>query len=235
MALKVLSALDTAKTQLYHFKAIIIAGMGLFTDAYDLFCIPLIMALIGRVYYENESDESNKYKVPLVDNSIMLAITLLGTAIGQLVFGWLGDRVGRRRMYGIALMIMVLSSIGSGFSICTTRKNCVLVSLGLFRFLLGLGIGGDYPLSATIMSEFANKTKRGSLLAAVFSLQGFGILAASSVTMVVCKIFDATSNVSKSDPTPKNADIVWRLILMIGAIPAGLTFYWRMKMPETAR
>jgi hypothetical protein len=85
------------------------------------------------------------------------------------------------------------------------------------------------------MSEFANKTKRGSLLAAVFSLQGFGILAASSVTMVVCKIFDTTSNVSKSDPTPRNADIVWRLILMIGAIPAGLTFYWRMMMPETAR
>ena len=235
MALKVLSALDTAKTQLYHFKAIIIAGMGLFTDAYDLFCIPSIMALIGRVYYDQEKPESKKYKVPPVDNSIMLAIALLGTAIGQLVFGWLGDRVGRRRVYGIALMIMVLSSIGSGFSICTTRKNCVLVSLGLFRFLLGLGIGGDYPLSATIMSEFANKTKRGSLLAAVFSLQGFGILAASSVTMVVCKIFDATSNVSKSDPTPKNADIVWRLILIIGAIPAGLTFYWRMMMPETAR
>jgi PHS family inorganic phosphate transporter-like MFS transporter len=236
MALKVLSALDTAKTQLYHFKAIIIAGMGLFTDAYNLFCIPPIMALIGRVYYDQEKPESKKYKVPPVDNSIMLAIALLGTAIGQLVFGWLGDRVGRRRVYGIALMIMVLSSIGSGFSICTTRrKNCVLVSLGLFRFLLGLGIGGDYPLSATIMSEFANKTKRGSLLAAVFSLQGFGILAASSVTMVVCKIFDATSNVSKSDPTPRNADIVWRLILVIGAIPAGLTFYWRMMMPETAR
>jgi PHS family inorganic phosphate transporter-like MFS transporter len=231
MALKVLSALDTAKTQLYHIKAIIIAGMGLFTDAYDLLCILPVMGLIGRVYYGNESDDDSnkKYEVPPSVTSTMLAIALLGTAIGQLVFGRLGDRVGRRRMYGIALMIMVLSSIGCGFSICTT-KNCVLVSLGLFRFLLGLGIGGDYPLSAIIMSEFSNKTKRGSLLAAVFSLQGFGILTASMVTMTVCRIFDATS-----DPTPLKTDIAWRLILMLGAIPAALTFYWRMMMPETAR
>ncbi|XP_059461456.1 probable inorganic phosphate transporter 1-9 [Corylus avellana] len=236
MALKVLSALDTAKTQYYHIKAIIIAGMGLFTDAYDLFCILPIMGLIGRVYYESESDDSNKYKVRTSVTSTMLAIALLGTAIGQLVFGRLGDLVGRRRVYGIALMIMVLSSIGCGFSICTTR-NCVLVSLGLFRFILGLGIGGDYPLSATIMSEFANKTTRGALIAAVFSMQGLGILTASVVTMTVCRIFDATSDVhvSAMDPTPQKVDIAWRLILMLGAIPAALTFYWRMLMPETAR
>jgi PHS family inorganic phosphate transporter-like MFS transporter len=233
MALKVLSALDTAKTQLYHFKAIVIAGMGLFTDAYDLFCIPLIMRLIGRVYYEKEL-VSQKYKVPPVVISTMLVIALLGTAIGQLVFGWLGDRLGRRRVYGIALMIMVLSPIGCGFSICRTR-NCVLVSLGLFRFLLGVGIGGDYPLSATIMSEFANKRTRGAFIAAVFSMQGFGMLAASAVTMVVCKIFERASPELSKDPTPKEVDIAWRLILMMASVPAGLTLYWRMMMPETAR
>jgi PHS family inorganic phosphate transporter-like MFS transporter len=48
MALKVLLALNSAKTQLYHFKAIVIAGMDLFTDAYDLFYIPPIMVLIGK-------------------------------------------------------------------------------------------------------------------------------------------------------------------------------------------
>ncbi|XP_030951041.1 probable inorganic phosphate transporter 1-8 [Quercus lobata] len=233
MALKVLSALDTAKTQLYHFKAIIIAGMGLFTDAYDLFCIAPIMILTGRVYYEKEPD-SKKYVIPPIVVSTIVAIALLGTAIGQLVFGRLGDKIGRRRVYGLALMIMVLSSIACGFSIGTTR-TCVLVSLGLFRFILGLGIGGDYPLSATIMSEFANKRTRGAFIAAVFSMQGFGILAASTVTMVVCAIFDRASNLSANYPTPKEADLAWRLILMIGAIPAGLTFYWRMMMPETAR
>uniref|UniRef100_A0A5B7BDZ0 Putative inorganic phosphate transporter 1-9 n=1 Tax=Davidia involucrata TaxID=16924 RepID=A0A5B7BDZ0_DAVIN len=226
MALKVLSALDTARTQYYHFKAIIIAGMGLFTDSYDLFCIPPIMKLIGRIYYDG-------HEVPPVVISTMVALALLGTVIGQLVFGRLGDRIGRRRVYGLALMLMVLSSIGCGFSICTSR-TCVLLSLGFFRFLLGVGIGGDYPLSATIMSEFANKRTRGAFIAAVFSMQGFGILFSSTVTMVVCAIFDRASNAS-TNQTPKEADLVWRLILMIGAIPAGLTYYWRMMMPETAR
>ena len=233
MALKVLSALDLARTQFYHYKAIIITGMGLFTDAYDLFSIPLVMTFIGRLYYDKRV-EPDKYVTPPMVVSIMAAIALVGTVIGQAVFGRLGDLVGRRRVYGIALMLMVLSSIGCGFSICRTR-SCVLVSLGLFRFILGFGVGGDYPLSATIMSEYANKRTRGSFIAAVFSMQGFGILVASVVTMVVCAIFDRAANGAPKDPTPKEADIAWRLILMLGAIPAGLTFYWRMKMPETPR
>ncbi|XVE94369.1 hypothetical protein REPUB_Repub02eG0002900 [Reevesia pubescens] len=241
MGLKVLSALDAAKIQLYHFKAIIVAGMGLFTDAYDLFCIPPIIKLIGRIYYINTLSEAECSKpkekgyksTPPGVVSALVAIALLGTVIGQLVFGRLGDRIGRRRVYGLSLTMMVLCSIACGFSICKTR-NCVLVSLGFFRFLLGVGIGGDYPLSATIMSEFANKKTRGAFIAAVFSMQGFGILASSIVTMVVCTIFEAASKVSNCH-TPEEADIAWRLILMLGAIPAAMTFYWRMMMPETAR
>ncbi|KAM3711082.1 hypothetical protein ACB098_01G081900 [Castanea mollissima] len=209
MALRVLSALDIARTQFYHFKAIIITGMGLFTDAYDLFSIPLIMMFIGRIFYEK-----HEYVTPHVVVSIMVAIALLGTVIGQLVFGRLGDLVGRRRVYGMALMIMVLSSIGCGFSICTTR-SCVLVILGLFRFILGFGVGGDYPLSATIMSEYANKRTRGSFITAVFSMQGFGILVASVVTMVVCAIFNRAANGAPKDRTPKEADIAWRYTALV--------------------
>lgn len=260
MALEVLYALDTARTQYYHFKAIIVAGMGLFTDAYDLFCIPPIMSLIGRIYYQ---DRSNWFEIPppVVStmvcmhssyrprvkwgfhlslfmsegfHNLQVVVPLLGTAIGQVVFGHLGDRVGRRRVYGISLMLMVLASLGCGFSICKSR-TCILGSLGFFRFLLGLGIGGDYPLSATIMSEFANKMTRGAFIAAVFSMQGFGILASSVVTMIVCSAFDHASSAGPKDPTPRTADIAWRVILMLGAIPAALTCYWRMMMPETAR
>ncbi|CAL9028448.1 unnamed protein product [Prunus brigantina] len=226
MALRVLYALDTARTQWYHFKAIIIAGMGLFTDAYDLFCLAPILRILGPIYYQ-------KQHLPWYVESALLCVAFLGTVIGQLVFGRLGDRIGRRRMYGLSLMVMILSSLGCGFSICTS-PTCVLVSLGFFRFLLGVGIGGDYPLSATIMSEFANKRTRGSFIAAVFSMQGFGILASSIVTMVVCGIFQGASH-PKRNETPSEADIAWRLILMLGAIPAAMTYYWRMMMPETAR
>ncbi|KAL8171662.1 hypothetical protein V2J09_023466 [Rumex salicifolius] len=226
MGLKVLRALDTATTQLYHFKAIIIAGMGLFTDAYDLFCIPPIMKLIGRIYYHNDSNPNPQTEqVPPVVVTIMVPVALFGTACGQVVFVRLRDLIGRRRVYGIALALMIISSIGCRFSICRTR-GCVLSSLGFSRFVLGFGIGGDYPLSATIMSEFANKKTRGAFVA------GLGILASSIVTMTVSAAFNHHHN----DNSPLVAgDLAWRLILMLGALPAALTFYWCMMMPEIAR
>ncbi|XP_050248242.1 probable inorganic phosphate transporter 1-9 [Quercus robur] len=188
----------------------------------------------GQYCKVEKRPEPNKYVTPPEVVSNMVAIAFLGTAIGQLVFGRLSDLIGRCRVYGLALIIMVLSSITCGFSICTIR-NCVLVSLGLFCFILGFGVGGDYPLSATILSEYANKRTRRGFIAAVFSMQGYGILAASLVTMVVCKIFERAANRVSKDQTPKEANMAWRLILMLGAIPTGLTFYWRMKMLETAR
>lgn len=225
MPLRVLSVLDNAKIQYYHFKATVIAGMGLFTDAYDLFCIPPTIRLLGHVYYNDA--------LPTHVSSTLVTVALLGAAIGQLVFGTLGDLKGRRHVYGLSLTIMVLSSVACGFSICGKRA-CVLWSLVFFRFLIGLGIGGDYPLSATIMSEFANKKTRGAFIAGVFSMQGIGILAASGVTAVVCSSFDKYSKKSK-DYMTTDVDIAWRLILMIGGVPAALTFYLRMMMPETAR
>lgn len=169
MALKVLSALDSARTQLYHFKAIIIAGMGLFTDAYDLFCMPPIITLIGHIYYPDRTN----YDVPVSITSAIISLAFLGAVFGNLVAGSLGDIYGRRRVYGPALLLMVLSAFGCGFSICTSR-TCVLVSLGFFRFCLGVGIGSNYPLSATIMSEFANKRTRGGVYCGGFLHAGAG-------------------------------------------------------------
>jgi PHS family inorganic phosphate transporter-like MFS transporter len=236
-AIKVLTALDQARTQYYHFKAIVIAGMGLFTDSYDLFCIAPVMKLIGRVYYDAGWEKDGAVRPGVTPPAVVSAtvgVALLGAVVGNLVFGALGDRVGRRRVYGACLLLMVCSSVGSGFSVCRTR-GCALGSLCLFRFLLGVGIGGDYPLSATIMSEFANKRTRGAFIAAVFSMQGFGILASSAVTMAVAAAFDRYTGHRAPLDTPEAADLAWRIILMVGAIPAALTFYWRMSMPETAR
>ncbi|KAF5193314.1 Inorganic phosphate transporter 1-1 [Thalictrum thalictroides] len=236
--LQVLNALDVAKTQLYHFTAIVIAGMGFFTDAYDLFCVSLVTKLLGRIYYHVEGAEKPGSLPPNVAAAVN-GVALCGTLAGQLFFGWLGDKMGRKRVYGITLMIMVICSIGSGLSI-GKEANSVIACLCFFRFWLGFGIGGDYPLSATIMSEYANKKTRGAFIAAVFAMQGFGILGGGMVGIIVSAAFNAKfkSPTYAIDPiasTPPQADYVWRIIVMFGAIPAALTYYWRMKMPETAR
>ncbi|XP_017697642.1 probable inorganic phosphate transporter 1-4 [Phoenix dactylifera] len=235
--LQVLNALDVAKTQWYHFTAIVIAGMGFFTDAYDLFCISLVTKLLGRIYYYDGS--STPGSLPPNVAAAVNGVAFCGTLSGQLFFGWLGDKMGRKKVYGVTLMLMVICSIASGLSFGHTAKG-VIATLCFFRFWLGFGIGGDYPLSATIMSEYANKRTRGAFIAAVFAMQGFGNLSGGIVAIIISAAFKARFKAPPYDvdqvaSTVPQADYVWRIILMIGALPAVLTYYWRMKMPETAR
>ncbi|CAK8543584.1 unnamed protein product [Lathyrus sativus] len=236
--IQVLKALDAAKTQWYHFTAIIIAGMGFFTDAYDLFCVSLVTKLLGRIYYHVEGAEKPGTLPPNVSAAVN-GVAFVGTLLGQFFFGWLGDKLGRKKVYGVTLLLMVVCSVGSGLSFGHTPKS-VITTLCFFRFWLGFGIGGDYPLSATIMSEYSNKKTRGAFIAAVFAMQGFGILAGGLFAIIVSAAFKANydSPSYEVDPlrsTVPQADYIWRIIVMVGAIPAGLTFYSRTKMPETAR
>lgn len=236
--LEVLNALDVAKTQLYHFTAIVIAGMGFFTDAYDLFSISLCTKLLGRIYYHHEGAKKPG-NLPPGASSAVTGVALVGTLAGQLFFGWLGDKMGRKKVYGVTLVLMVVCSLASGLSFGSSAKG-VIATLCFFRFWLGFGIGGDYPLSATIMSEYANKKTRGAFISAVFAMQGFGILTSGIVALIVSASFDHAYNAPTYEQDPKGstvpqADYIWRIILMFGALPAALTYYWRMKMPETAR
>jgi PHS family inorganic phosphate transporter-like MFS transporter len=236
--LEVLSALDKAKTQWYHFTAIIIAGMGFFTDAYDLFSIPIVTRLLGRIYYYDPLT-GKPGSLPANVNAAVNGVALCGTLAGQLFFGWLGDKLGRKKVYGMTLMMMVVSALASGLSFGHTAAS-VMTTLCFFRFWLGFGIGGDYPLSATIMSEYANTRTRGAFIAAVFAMQGTGILCAGAVGCIVSAIYNHAVpappfNVDPVASVPDSADFVWRSILMFGAVPAAATYYYRMRMPETAR
>ncbi|CAK9220373.1 unnamed protein product [Sphagnum troendelagicum] len=237
-SMEVLGALDKAKTQWYHFTTIIIAGMGFFTDAYDLFCISTVTRLLGRIYYYDPATGKPGSLPPNVSSAVN-GVALCGTLVGQVLFGWLGDKLGRKKVYGYTLLLMIITSIACGLSFGNSAKS-VMSTLCFFRFWLGVGIGGDYPLSATIMSEYANKKTRGAFIAAVFAMQGFGILGGAAVSIIVSAIFRhayprPAFQVDPIGSTPHQADYVWRIIFMFGALPAALTFYYRMKMPETAR
>ncbi|MFS8001186.1 putative ABC-type phosphate transporter [Helianthus anomalus] len=237
--LSVLEALDSARTQWYHAKAIVIAGMGFFTDAYDLFCISTVSKLLGRLYYPYHHASGEPGKLPTRVNNAVIGVALVGTLTGQLVFGWLGDKLGRKKVYGITLLLMTLCAICSGLSFGYSPK-AVIGTLCFFRFWLGFGIGGDYPLSATIMSEYANKSTRGAFIAAVFAMQGMGIIFAGLVSMTVSHLFLQANKAPSFEENSvlsvqPNADYAWRIVLMLGALPALLTYYWRIKMPETGR
>ncbi|PAN10625.1 hypothetical protein PAHAL_2G106300 [Panicum hallii] len=236
--LQVLHALDVAGTQRYHVRAVVIAGTGFFADAYDLFCITLVTKLLGRIYY-HAPGRGEPGRLPPRLEAAFGGATFCGAVVGQLLFGWLGDQAGRKRFYGKTVLLMAAGSFLSGLSFGDTPGG-VMATLCFFRFWLGVGVGGDYPLSATIVAEYASKRTRGALVAAVFAMEGFGVLAGCIVTLAVSATFQARFRAPayEEDPTgstPPQADYVWRIVLMAGAIPACLTYHWRARMPETAR
>lgn len=203
-AQSVLAALDNSKLSGFHLKAMLTSGMGFFTDAYDLFIIGVVLAILTPLW------NLSKLEVSLIGST-----SLIAAALGALIFGRLADFVGRRAIYGYTLIVLAFGAIISAFS-----PN--VVWLLIFRFILGLGIGGDYPLSATLMSEYANRKDRGKLVTMVFSMQGLGLIVGPLVAIVLLLL-------------GINHDLAWRIMLALGAVPALATFYLRRRIAETPR
>jgi MFS family permease len=200
----VIEALDEAPLSRFHLRAVLTAGSGFFTDAYDLFIIGTVLALIKVEYHPSA------VMIGLVGSTALLA-----AFVGSTVFGRIADLVGRKKVYGLEAAIMAVAAVGSALA-----PN--LIWLIAWRFVLGIGIGGDYPVSAVLMSEYSNRKNRGRLVSMVFSMQALGLIAGPLVALVILGL-------------GVNHDIAWRLMLGLGAIPALLVIYLRRTMPESPR
>ncbi|MBX8631163.1 MAG: MFS transporter [Thermoplasmata archaeon] len=213
--------MDRTGVKRYHLKTILIAGMGFFTDAYDLFVIGVIAAMFS--FFLPFPVPNTIFTFPLAGKvaavtgiELISSAAIFGAAIGPFIFGRLGDLLGRKTVYGLEMLILVFGAIASSLS-------WSFASLVIFRFILGLGIGGDYPMSATIMSEYSNVRSRGKLIGTVFAMQGFGLIAGIILGIGLLAAI------------PTSLNLVWRLLLLAGAIPAISVYYFRRRMPETPR
>src|SRR6059058_5201321 len=119
----VLAALDNSSLSGFHFKAMITSGMGFFTDAYDLFIIGVVLAILKPLWH-----------LSALEISLLGSTSLIAAAVGSLLFGRLADRVGRHAIFSYTLVVLALGAIASAFS-----PN--VIWLIVFRFILGMGIG----------------------------------------------------------------------------------------------
>jgi MFS transporter, PHS family, inorganic phosphate transporter len=197
-------ALDEASLSRFHLRAVLASGMGFFTDAYDLFVIGVASALITKDWNLSSG------RLALL-NSMMLGAAFLGAS----VFGRYADVVGRKRVYWLVAAIMIVGALGSALS----PSFWVLI---VFRFVLGFGVGGDYPVSAVMVSEYANRKDRGKLVGMVFGTQALGLIVGPLVALAL--LGSGTSD-----------DVTWRVLLALGAVPAAAVIYLRCRMPESPR
>ncbi|KAJ3320339.1 phosphate transporter [Boothiomyces sp. JEL0866] len=205
----------------FDIATVLLAGTGFMIDAYDIFVISILLPLIYQTYYPSDkapfiSTFSSDY--PLIDG-LLKVCTHVGNIIGQIGFGIAGDVFGRNKVYGIEMMIVLVSTIG-----CTLASS----SVRTFSILPVLGMGGDYPQSATITAERAGPKYRGMMVSAVFSMQGIGILLGSIVTI-------STMLFLRDDIIRDfyNLDYVWRIVLLFSIIPSAIVLYFRLTLKES--
>ncbi len=196
--------MDNAGISREHWKIMFISGMGFFTDAYDLFIIGVVMALLKPMWHVGKVEEG------LVESTALLA-----AAIGALLFGRVADMLGRKRIYGVEVLVLAAGAIACAFS----ANIWWLIG---FRFILGIGIGGDYPVSATIMSEYSGKAHRGMLVSLVFAMQAAGLIVGPLLAAALL-----ATNISH--------DIIWRILVSAGALPALAVYGARRHLKETPR
>ncbi|KDM68383.1 MFS transporter [Acidiphilium sp. JA12-A1] len=188
----------------FHLRAIFAAGMGFFASAYDLFIIGTALTLIKGEWH-------------LSPGSVALigSISLAATFVGAFVFGRTADIFGRKSIYGLEALLMTVGALLSAFA-----PNVAILLIA--RVILGFGIGGDYPLSAVLMSEYSNTKSRGRMVSLVFSTQAAGLVVgpAIALTLLAAGI---------------DHDIAWRIMLGLGALPAAMVIYIRRTLPESPR
>ncbi|KAG6006315.1 hypothetical protein E4U43_000456 [Claviceps pusilla] len=211
----------------WNFRIWGVAASGFLTDSYNLFSTNVILASVAFVYYPH----GGQWPSLLVN-----LFTLLGSVLGQLLFGFLADYFGRTRLYGIELVLVIVSTIGVATS---SRGEGDLSFLGLFiwwRFVMGIGIGAEYPLSAVITSEWSSTQSRATMLSSVFLMQPVGQALAQLVGLWVLLGFDSSRklqtlqcglNTAHHDECRQAVDGIWRIVIGSGAIPALLAIIFR--------
>lgn len=189
--------------ELGHFRKrlAILSAAGVFLDGFDLTVIAVALPLLIKTW-----------KIPSDMVGVLAASAVVGMLVGSLVFGNLTDRLGRKSMYLLDLLFFVVFA-------CLTAISRNVWELLIFRFLLGVGIGADYPISTTLLAEFVPAKRRGAFVASLAATWFFGSMCAYVAGLLLLPL----------------GEDAWRWMMAIGAVIGIVAIILRATIPESPR
>jgi MFS family permease len=177
-------------------KSLIAGGLGWMLDAMDVMLYSLVLAFLIR-----------EFAMDTRTAGLLNSLTLVASGIGGLLFGVLADRIGRIRSLMAAILVYALASAACGFS-------HTIPQLATFRFVLGLGMGGEWTTGAALIAETWRSEHRGKALGLMQSAYAIGEAIAALVVALVLPHFG------------------WRPVFFVGVLPAFLVFWIQRRVPE---
>ena len=174
------------------------AGLGWALDAFDAMLYSLVLALLMRDMGMNKTVAG-----------LLGTLTLLASGIGGVLFGFLADRIGRKRALMASILTYSVCSFASGLSTS-------IAMLAAARFILGLGMGGEWNTGAALVAESWPSELRAKAMAIVQSSWALGFAVAALVAGPIAKYFG------------------WRSVFYVGILPAIITLWIQRRVPESA-
>lgn len=177
------------------------AGIGWALDAMDVGLISFVMVALGQ-----------QWQLSSGTLSLIASLGFVGMAVGASVGGLLADRIGRRQVFALSLLVY---GAATGASALVTSVAMLMI----LRFLVGLGLGAELPVASTLVSEYSPRHIRGRMVVALESFWAVGWILAALIGYFVV-------------PT---GDDGWRWALAVGIVPTLYAVYVRWGLPESAR
>jgi MFS family permease len=178
-------------------RTLIAAALGWMLDAFDAMLYALVLAYVIRDLGMSKSTAG-----------FLQMLTLLASGIGGVLFGFIADHIGRKQALMLSILTYSLCSLGSGFSTS-------IFMLAVFRFILGLGMGGEWNTGATLVAETWPTKLRAKALSIVQSSWAIGYALASLVAGIVLHFAN------------------WRAVFFVGILPALVVLWIRRGVPES--
>src|SRR5271157_1966355 len=178
-------------------RTLLAAALGWMLDSFDAMLYALVLAHVMRDLGMTKGTSGFLY-----------TLTLLASGIGGVLFGFLADRIGRKRALMLSILTYSICSFASGLS--TT-----VLMLAVFRFILGLGMGGEWNTGATLVAETWPDELRAKAISMVQSSWAIGYALAALVAGVVLRF----SN--------------WRMVFFVGVLPAIVTLWIQNRVSES--